>query len=47
MVTNAVHKEGEIAKIKKNIFNIIIGVVVLTGFYFIIKLTVSIINSIF
>lgn len=47
MVTNAVHKEGETAKIKKNIMNIVIGVVVLTGFYFIIKLTVSIINSIF
>ncbi len=47
MVTNAVHKEGEIAKIKKNIINIVIGVVILTGFYFIIKLAVSLINSIF
>jgi len=47
MVTNAVHKEGETAKIKKNIMNIAIGVIILTGFYFIIKLTVSIINSIF
>jgi len=47
MVTHAVHKEGETAKIKKNITNIVIGVVVLTGFYFIIKLTVSIINAIF
>lgn len=47
MVTNAVHKEGETAKIKKNIINIAIGVIILTGFYFIIKLTVSIINSIF
>lgn len=47
MVTNAVHKEGETAKIKKNIINIVIGVVILTGFYFIIKLAVSIINSIF
>ena len=47
MVTNAVHKEGETAKIKKNIINIVIGVIILTWFYFIIKLTVSIINSIF
>jgi len=47
MVTNAVHKEGETAKIKKNIINIVIWVVILTWFYFIIKLTVSIINSIF
>jgi len=47
MVTNAVHKEGETAKIKKNIINIVIGVIILTGFYFIIKLTVSVINSIF
>lgn len=47
MVTNAAHKEGETAKIKKNIMNIVIWVVILTWFYFIIKLTVSIINSIF
>lgn len=30
MVTNAVHKEGEAAKVKKNIINIVIGVVILT-----------------
>ncbi len=47
MVTNAIHKEGEAAKIKKNIINILIWVIVLTGFYFIIKLAVSLINSIF
>jgi hypothetical protein len=47
MVTNAVHKEWETAKIKKNIINISIGVILLTGFYFIIKLAVSLINSIF
>ncbi|HMS90865.1 MAG TPA: hypothetical protein PKC87_01465, partial [Candidatus Absconditabacterales bacterium] len=47
MVTNSIHKEGETAKIKKNIINIAIGVIVLTGFYFIIKLAVSLINSIF
>ena len=47
MVTNAIHKEWETAKVKKNIINIAIGVIVLTGFYFIVKLTVSLINSIF
>lgn len=47
MVTNAIHKEGETAKVKKNIINIVIGVIVLTGFYFIIQLAVSLINSIF
>lgn len=47
MVTNAAHKEWEAAKIKKNIVNIAIGVVILTWFYFIIKLMVVIINSIF
>lgn len=47
MVTNAVHKEWETAKIKKNIINIVIGVVILTGFYFIIKLAVALINAIF
>lgn len=47
MVTNAIHKEGDIAKVKKNIFNIIVGVLILTGFYFIIRLTVAVITSIF
>ncbi len=47
MVTNAAHKEWETAKVKKNIINIVIGVIILTGFYFIIKLAVSLINSIF
>lgn len=47
MVTNVIHKEWETAKIKKNIINILIGVIILTGFYFIIKLAVSLINSIF
>ncbi len=47
MVTNAVHNEWETAKVKKNIINIIIWVIILTWFYFIIKLTVSVINSLF
>lgn len=47
MVTNGIHKQGDAAKIKKNIMNILIGVVILTGFYFIIKLMVALINAIF
>lgn len=47
MVTNVVHKQWDISKIKTNIINIVIGVIILTGFYFIIKLAVSIINSLF
>ena len=47
MVTNAVHGEWDFAKIKKRFMYILVGVLLLTGFYFIIKLTVSIINSIF
>lgn len=47
MVTNSIHKEWEAAKIKKNMINIVIGVIFLTGFYFIIKLVVSLINSLF
>lgn len=45
MVTNALHKEGDAAKVKKNIINILIGVLVLTWFYFIIKLIVALIAS--
>lgn len=47
MVTNSIHKQGDATKIKKNIMNILIGVVILTGFYFIIKLMVSLINALF
>ncbi|MFA7717927.1 MAG: hypothetical protein WC875_04390 [Candidatus Absconditabacterales bacterium] len=47
MVTNSLHKEGDMDKTKKRIKYILIGVILLTGFYFIIKLAVSIINSIF
>jgi len=47
MVTNSIHDEWDISKIKKNIMNISIGVWVLTWFYFLIKLMVAIINTIF
>ena len=47
MVTNSIHKQGDMSKVKKNISYIVIGVLLLTGFYFIIQLVVSLINSLF
>jgi len=47
LVTNAAHKAGDLSKVKKNITYIAIGVLLLTGFYFILKVTVSLITSIF
>lgn len=47
MVTNSIHKKWDFEAVKKNIINIWIWVFVLTWFYFIIKLIVAIINSIF
>lgn len=47
MVTNVLHKEGDWTKVKKNISAIAIGVVLMTGFYFIIKLVVALITAIF
>lgn len=47
MVTNALHKEGDMAKVKKRLINITIGVLLLTGFYAIIKIVVGLINSVF
>lgn len=47
MVTHVVHKEGDFSKIKKNIMNIFIWVIILTSFYAIIKLVIGILNSIF
>lgn len=47
MVTNSIHKKWDFEAIKKNIINIWIWVIVLTWFYFIIKLMVAIINTIF
>lgn len=47
MVTNSLHGEWDIAKVKKRFIYILIWVLLLTGFYFIIKLVVSLINSIF
>lgn len=47
MVTNSLHKEGEMEKVKKRLINITIGVLLLTGFYAIIKIVVGLINSVF
>ena len=47
MVTGSIHKEWDSGKIKKNITNIAIWVIVLTWFYTIIKLMVAVINMIF
>lgn len=47
MVTNSIHKEWDIAKVKKNLMNIMIGVLLLTWFYAIVKIVIGLINSIF
>lgn len=47
MVTNSVHKQWDMSKVKKSITYIVIGVLLLTGFYFIMKLVVALINSLF
>jgi len=47
MVTNSLHGAWDIAKVKKNLINILIGVLILTWFYLIIKIVVWLINSIF
>lgn len=47
MVTNALHGEWDMAKLKKKFIYIVVGVLLLTGFYFIIKLVVGLINSLF
>lgn len=47
MVTNVIHKEGERAKIKKLIVALVTGIILLTGFYFIVKLIVSLVTALF
>jgi hypothetical protein len=47
LVTGAVHNEGEFSKIKKNLIAIGIGVILLTGFYFLIDLVIAIMNFLF
>jgi len=47
LVTNAAHGEGELTKIKANLMYIGIGVIILTGFYFLLDLIVAVINFLF
>lgn len=47
MVTNGIHKGGDMTKVKKNLLNITIGILLLTWFYAIIKIVVGLINSVF
>ncbi|MDR0650721.1 MAG: hypothetical protein LBG59_04960 [Candidatus Peribacteria bacterium] len=48
MVTNAVNGgQGEFSKIKSNFLNIGIGVIVLTGFYYLIDIVTAVINFLF
>ncbi len=47
MVTHTINKEGDFGKIKAKIWYIAVGILLLTGFYAIIKLVVGLINSIF
>ncbi|MDR0282275.1 MAG: hypothetical protein LBI53_02925 [Candidatus Peribacteria bacterium] len=47
MVTNVTHGKGEVSKIKDNIIYLGIGVVILTGFYYLIDIILSIVNYLF
>ncbi|HCB52021.1 TPA: hypothetical protein DEP21_05685 [Patescibacteria group bacterium] len=40
MVTKSINKEGDFGKVKKNLGYIAMGIILLTGFYSIIKLVV-------
>lgn len=47
MVTNVTHGDGDLAKVKWRIINIAIGIIVLTGFYYLIDIITAVINFIF
>ncbi len=47
MVTTWIHDAGKFESIKKNLINIVIGVLLLTGFYVIFKLIIAGINALF
>ncbi len=47
MVTHTVNSEWDFSKTKKRLWYIFIGILLLTGFYAIIKLVVGLINSVF
>ena len=46
LVTNSVTWAGDLSKLKSRIFYVMIGVLVLTGFYALMKLIVAVINMI-
>ncbi len=46
LVTNSLHGDGEISSVQKRIINILIWVLVLTGFYFILQVTLSLIANV-
>ncbi len=47
MVTGAFHKYWDVATVKKNIFHIGIGVVLMSGFYAVVKLILALVNMVF
>ncbi len=47
MVTNSIHGAWDMSKVKKNIMYIVIGVLLLTGFYFIIRLMAALLSALF
>ena len=48
LVTNGANGgAGEMSKVKENLMNIGIGVIILTGFYFLIDLIVAVLNFLF
>ncbi|MDR0607386.1 MAG: hypothetical protein LBG52_03350 [Candidatus Peribacteria bacterium] len=47
MTTNVLHGKGELSKVKDNFIWIGIGVVILTGFYYLIDIVVAVINFLF
>jgi hypothetical protein len=47
MVTHSLHSQGDFTKIQGKLKYIAIGIILLTGFYAIIKLVVGLVNSIF
>lgn len=47
LVTNGIHEQGEFSKIKGNLIPIGIGVIILTGFYFLLDLIIAIMNFLF
>ncbi len=47
MVTNPLHKQWELTTIKSKLMNVVLWVLFLSWFYFIIKVIVSLITSIF